>query len=291
MIQLGQDIIGGLGFGAIYALAALGLVVVFRTSQIVNFAFGALGTAVAMILWTALSMTHLPPAVCWLIAVAAALAIGAVADAALLRRIGHATPLIQITLTLGLLVAIEGLVGVVWGYPPKAIPPVISGTSLALGPYYIGPNQIAIIVLTLALAAALHFMLERTRLGLAMRAIAQDRETAMLMGVPVRGIVTLSWAWGVLLSGLAAILVAPAVSLSPTMMDQIALFAFAAAVLGGFGSLAGAIAGGFIVGIAGSLIAAYVSTNFQLTFIFLLIVAVLYARPQGLFGAEVKTRQ
>jgi branched-chain amino acid transport system permease protein len=289
--QFGQDIIGGLGFGAIYALAALSLVVIFRTSQIVNFAFGALGTAVAMVLWTALAAAHLPLAAAWLAAIAAALAIGAAADAVLLRRIAQAPPLIQITLTLGLFIAIEGLVGVIWGYPPKAIPPIVSGAPLAIGPYYLGPDQIAIIVLTLILAAALHVVLERTRLGLAMRAIAQDRETAMLMGVPVRGIVTQSWAWGVLLSGLAAILAAPAVSLSPTMMDQIALFAFAAAVLGGFGSLTGAIAGGFIVGVAGNLIAAYVSTNFQLTFIFLLIVAVLYVRPQGLFGTEVKARQ
>jgi branched-chain amino acid transport system permease protein len=291
MAQFGQNIIGGLGFGAIYALAALGLVVIFRTSQIVNFAFGALGTAVAMVLWTALAAAQLPLAAAWLVAIAAALALGALADAALLRRIARATPLIQITLTLGLLVAIEGLVGVIWGYPPKSIPPIVAGAPLAIGPYYLGPDQIAIIALTLVLAGALHLVLERTRIGLAMRAIAQDRETAMLMGVPVRGIVTQSWAWGVLLSGLAAILVAPAVSLSPTMMDQISLFAFAAAVLGGFGSLAGAIAGGFIVGIAGNLIAAYVSTNFQLTFIFLLIIVVLYVRPQGLFGAEVRARQ
>jgi branched-chain amino acid transport system permease protein len=289
--QFGQNVIGGLQFGAIYALAALGLVVIFRTSQIVNFAFGALGTAVAMVLWTALAAAHLPLAAAWLVAVAAALAFGAAADAALLRRIARATPLIQIALTLGLLIAIEGFVGVLWGYPPKTIPPIVAGAPLAIGPYYLGPDQIAIIVLTLVLAEALHLVLERTRLGLAMRAIAQDRETAMLMGVPVRGVVTQAWAWGVLLSGLAAILVAPAVSLSPTMMDQISLFAFAAAVLGGFGSLAGAVVGGFIVGIAGNLIAAYVSTNFQLTFIFLLIVAVLYVRPQGLFGAEVEARQ
>jgi branched-chain amino acid transport system permease protein len=291
MVQFIQDVIGGLGFGAIYALAALSLVVIFKTSQVVNFAFGAMGTAVAMVLWTVLATSHVPLVAAWLAAMAAALAIGALMDVGLLRRIEQATTLIQITLTLGLFIGIDGLVGVIWGYTPKSIPSIVSGAPIAIGPYYLGPDQLAIIGLTVALAIALHLVLERTRLGLAMRAIAQDREAAMLMGVPMRGIVTLSWAWGVLLSGLAAILVAPAVSLSPTMMDQIALFAFAAAVLGGFGSLAGGIAGGFVVGIAGNLISAYLSTNFQTTFIFLLIVLVLYVRPQGMFGSEARSRQ
>ncbi len=291
MVQFGQDVIGGLGFGAIYALAALGLVIIFKTSRLVNFAFGSMGTAVAMILWTLLSAVRLPLVAAWLLALVGAAVVGALTDEALLRRIEQAPSLIQITITLGLFIGIEGLVGVLWGYTPKPLPELTSGGSLRVGPYFLTPDQLLIVALTLVLAAALHFVLERTRLGLAMRAIAQDRDTAMLMGVPTRRTVALSWAWGVLLSGLAAILVAPAVSLSPTMMDQIAVFAFAAAVLGGFGSLAGAIVGGFIVGIVGNLISAYLSTNFQLTFIFLLIVAVLYVRPHGIFGSAAQSRQ
>jgi branched-chain amino acid transport system permease protein len=103
-----------------------------------------------------------------------------------------------------------------------------------------------------------------------MRAVAQDRDVALLMGIPVFRLVTASWAVGVLIAGLAAILVAPTVSLSPTMMDEIAVFAFAAAVLGGFGSLAGAIVGGFVIGVLNSLISAYLSTNYQLSLVFLL---------------------
>jgi branched-chain amino acid transport system permease protein len=291
MVQFGQDIIGGLGFGAIYALAALGLVVIFKTSRVVNFAFGSMGTVAAMLLWTLLLAAGLPPAGAWLLALAGAALIGALADVALLRRIERTTPLIQITLTLGLFIGIEGLAGVLWGYTPKSLPQLGAAGPLRLGPYYLTPDQLIIVALTAVLAAALYVVLERTRLGLAMRAIAQDRDAAMLMGVPTRGIVTQSWAWGVLLSGLAAILVAPSVGLSPTMMDQIAVFAFAAAVLGGFGSLAGAMVGGFLVGVVGNLISAYVSTNFQLTFIFLLIVAVLYVRPQGIFGSATEARQ
>jgi branched-chain amino acid transport system permease protein len=291
MVQFGQDLIGGLAFGAIYAIAALSLVVVLKTSGVVNFAFGAMGTAAAMFLWTFLTVLHLPVVAAWLLAVAGALALGAMTDVTLLRRVEEAATLTQITLTLGLFIGMGGVIGVIWGYTPKAIPKVVGGASLRVGPYFLTPDQLFVIALSLALAFALHLVLERTRLGLAMRAIAQDRETAMLMGVPVRGVVTRSWAWGAVLSGLAASLVAPAVSLSPTMMDEIGVYAFAAAVLGGFGSLAGAIAGGFAVGVISSLVGAYLSNNFQLTFIFLLIVAVLYVRPQGFFGSRATSRR
>jgi branched-chain amino acid transport system permease protein len=291
MVQFVQDVIGGLGFGAVYALAALGLVVIFKTSRVVNFAFGSMGTATAMLLWTLLSAAGLPPAAAWLLALTGAALIGALADVSLLRRIERTNPLIQITLTLGLFIGIEGLTGVLWGYTPKTLPQLGASGPLRIGPYFLTPDQLLIIGLTVVLAVALYVVLERTRLGLAMRGIAQDRDAAMLMGVPMRAIVTQSWAWGVLLSGLAAILVTPSVGLSPTMMDQIAVFAFAAAVLGGVGSLAGAVVGGFVVGVVGNLISAYVSTNFQLTFIFLLIVAVLYVRPQGIFGVSTEGRR
>jgi branched-chain amino acid transport system permease protein len=111
------------------------------------------------------------------------------------------------------------------------------------------------------------------------------------MGIRVRRYITASWAVGVLVTGVAANLVAPTVSLSPTMMDNIAVFAFAAAVLGGFGSLAGAIVGGFAIGVVSDLIAGYLSSDLQLSLVFLLIVVILYVRPQGLFGVAAHSRQ
>src|SRR5918911_583633 len=266
MVEFGQFVIGGLGFGAIYALAALGLVLIFKTTGVVNFASGAMATVVTFVLWTALNAAGLPLIAAWLCAMAAALVIGALTEALFMRRVEGMPVLIQIVVTLGLLLLIEGLAGVIWHYDLKSVPKVANG-------------------------APLYVVFERTRLGLAMRAVAQDREVALLMGIPVFRLVTASWAVGVLVAGLAAILVAPTVSLSPTLMDDIAVFAFAAAVLGGFGSLAGAIVGGFIIGVVNSLIGAYLSTNYQLSLVFLLIFVVLYVRPQGLFGVEATTRQ
>jgi branched-chain amino acid transport system permease protein len=289
--EFGQLVLGGLGFGGIYALAALGLVLIFKTSGVVNFAFGAMATVVTLLLWTLFSPLGLPLVVAWVLALCAALLLGGVSEVLFLRRIENAAPLIQIALTLGLLLVIEGLAGVLWGFSPKEVPRVVHRSSLVLGPYLIDLNDIVIIAVTLLLGAAFYFLFERTRIGLAMRAIAQDRDTAELMGIRVRRYITASWAVGVLVTGVAANLVAPTVSLSPTMMDNIAVFAFAAAVLGGFGSLAGAIVGGFAIGVVSDLIAGYLSSDLQLSLVFLLIVVILYVRPQGLFGVAAHSRQ
>jgi branched-chain amino acid transport system permease protein len=286
-----QFVVGGLGFGGIYALAALGLVLIFKTSGVINFAFGAMATVVTLILWSLLRRAGLPFGAAWALAMVIALAIGAVTEATLLRRVERSPVLVQIVLTLGLLILIEGLAGALWGYGPKSIPQVFNGSAVNVASFLITPNDLFIIGITVALGVVLFVVFEHTRTGLAMRAIAADREAASLMGVRTRRYVTASWALGVALSGMAAVLVAPTLGLEPAMMDQVAVFAFAAAILGGFGSLAGAIVGGFLIGVASNLIAAYVSTNLQLTLIFAVIVALLYVRPEGLFGVQATSRQ
>ncbi|MGI8505850.1 MAG: branched-chain amino acid ABC transporter permease [Solirubrobacteraceae bacterium] len=285
-----QYVVGGLGFGGIYALAALGLVLINKTSGVVNFAFGAMATVITLILWSLLVHAGLPFALAWVGAMVFAGMLGGLTELVLLRRIERSPLLVQIVLTLGLLILIEGLAGTIWGYAPKAIPQVLNGNAVSLGSFLITPNDLFIVGLTVAIGIALYAIFERTRSGLAMRAIAADREIASLMGVRTRRYITASWAAGVALSGVSAILVAPTVGLEPTMMDNVAVFAFAAAILGGFSSLPGAVVGGFLIGIVSNLIAAYVSTNLQQTLIFGVIVVLLYVRPQGLFGAEATSR-
>jgi branched-chain amino acid transport system permease protein len=121
--------------------------------------------------------------------------------------------------------------------------------------------------------------------------VASDRDTASLMGIQTQRYISLSWAVGVLVAGVSAILIAPAISLTPTFMENVAVFAFAAAVLGGFGSLLGAVVGGLVIGIMSNLVSGYFSNNLQLTFVFILILIVLYIRPNGLFGRPVVSRQ
>ncbi len=291
MQTFAQYLLGSVGFGGIYALAALGLVLIFKTSGVVNFAFGALASLSTMILWAGIHRLHVSVGIAWVIAVVAALIIGGLCEVLLLERLRRAPITIQIVLTLGLLLLIEGISGLVWGYTPKGIPLVIGGKSIGGNGFFIARDDIFIVALTLVVALVMTVVFQRSRIGLGMRAVAADRETAALMGVPVRRYVLASWSIGVMITSLSAFLVAPKVSLSPTMMEDIAVFAFAAAVLGGFGSLVGAVVGGFVVGIAANLIAGYLSTNYQLTLVFVLIVVVLYLRPNGLFGRAAVARQ
>lgn len=287
-----QLVVSALGFGGVYALAALGLTIIFKTTNVVNFAFGAMATVVAMLIWTAHAGLGLPTALAWALGILGGGALGAAADLGLMRRVEGSAPLVSIVMTVGLLLSVEGLTGVIWGYGPKPIPSVISGPSIAVDSVSVDRNDLFITGLTLVLALALYLFYERTRLGLAVRAVAEDSEVASLMGISRTWILALSWAVGVAITGVAATLAAPSLGgLVPTLMDNTAIFAFAAAVLGGLGSLVGAVVGGFAVGILSDLIGGYASTNLQLTLVFALIVVVLYLRPQGLFGRAAQVRQ
>ncbi|HUY49489.1 MAG TPA: branched-chain amino acid ABC transporter permease [Streptosporangiaceae bacterium] len=286
-----QLVVSALGFGGIYALAALGLTIIFKTSNVVNFAYGAMATVVAMLVWTAQTGLGLPAALAWVLAIIGGGALGAASEIGFMRRVQESAPLVSIVMTLGMLLIVEGLTGVIWGYGPKAIPGIITGPSIAIGPVSVDRGGLLIVGLTAAIGLGLYFFYERTRPGLAVRAVAEDAEVASLMGISRRWVLTLSWAAGVAVTGAAATLAAPSVGLTPTLMDNIAVFAFAAAVLGGLGSLIGAVVGGFAVGILADLIAGYASANLQLTLVFALIVVVLYLRPQGLFGRAAQVRQ
>lgn len=286
-----QLIISGLGFGAIYALGAISLTLIYNTSNVVNFAAASLATSVAMLFWVFFVQLNLGLLVSWVLALIAAMVIGVVVDGVFMRRVSRAPVLIQIVLTLGLLLAIEGLVGVLFGFNPKTVPHVVHGNPIALGSVYLDQNNAFILGLTLVLALGLYYVYKKTRFGLALKAIASDRDTAALMGIRTSRYISLSWALGVLVVGVSAILAAPAVSLSPSFMESVAVFSFTAAVFGGFGSLLGALVGGLVVGIGSNLVSGYFSNNLQLTFVFLLIVIVLYVRPQGLFGEKVVSRQ
>lgn len=291
MAALWQYVLGSVGFGSIYALAALGLVFIFKTSGVVNFAFGAMGSAVALVLWALLAKLHVPLVPAWLIALVVAMAAGALIDVGIMQRIERSPLLIQVVLTLGLLLFIEGFAGVLFGYDQKTIPPVVNGGPITIFGASITPNTLFIFGFTIALGVIAYFTFERTRAGLAARAVAHNREVAALMGVNTRRVVSVAWAVGVLMSGIAAILVTPSLGLTPNLMDNVAVYAFAAAVLGGFGSIPGAVVGGLLIGIVSNLVAGYLSTNLQLTLVFLLIVVLLYARPQGLFGSRSAVRQ
>lgn len=281
-----QIALAGLAQGALYALVALGLVVIANTSGVLNFAHGAMGMAVTYVAWTLLTRAEVPFWVALALAAAAAFAIGAAAQIGLLGRLRGASDMTQIVLTLGLAMLLEGLVGLGFGYNPRPMALPAGLTPLLIGPVVLRPQDVVNLAFLAVLAAALALLFTRTSIGLTMRSITQNSFAARLMGVPVERVLSLAWGFGVLLGGVAAVLAAPTTSVTPDMMNTILIYGFVGAIMGGFGSLVGACVGGLLLGVINNFIVAFVSPELSMSFVFALLLAVLYIRPDGLFGRK-----
>ncbi len=279
-----QIVVAGLAQGSLYALAALGLVVIYNASYVVNFAQGAMGMAATYIAWAMLNNLQVPYAVAFVGALAFAFVLGVVVQTLLLHRLIEASALTQVVVTLGLFMFLEGIVGLVFGYNPRSLVPVLTMAPLVLGTIVVRPQDMLALGLLIVLGLALATLFNRTKLGTAMRAITQNAYAARLMGIPVGGVLSLAWGIGVLLGAVAALLAAPVTSVTPNMMDTIIVYGFVAAILGGFGSLVGAVVGGLLLGVINNLIDAYLAPELSLTIVFALLLALLYVKPDGLFG-------
>ncbi|MCF8566476.1 branched-chain amino acid ABC transporter permease [Alicyclobacillus tolerans] len=277
-------IVGGISVGCLYALAALGLVLIFRTSNVVNFAQGEMAMFSAFLAFTVLEHWHLSYWLAALTALVFAFFLGLFVERVFMRRVQKANILSQIILTLSLYLVFRGVAGIIWGFTPTSFPTALSTTPIHIGQAVVTPNNIFIYAVTAVLLAVFYALIHYTKLGLAMRAVSQNMATSQLMGVRVRSVIASTWGIATVLGAIAGILIAPQTLLSPTMMSEVAVKAFAAAVLGGFTSLPGAVIGGLIIGVSENLFGAYVSQAFQTSFVFLLIIVVLYTRPNGLFG-------
>jgi branched-chain amino acid transport system permease protein len=281
---LPQIVVSGLAQGSLYALAALGIVVIFNASQVVNFAHGAMAALAAYLTWLLLTHAHLPYPLAAAAAVAAAFAFGYAVDAVLLRRVVDASPLTQIVVTLGLLMFITGAIGVAFGYDPRSLPELVNFPSVQAGPVLLLASDAFALLVLVVLVALLLALFRRTKVGLAMRALTQDFFAARLVGIPVARILALAWGIGIALAGVAGILAVPSTTLTPAMMDTLVIYGFVAAVVGGFGTIWGAVIGGLLLGIIDNLIKTYLAPELSLSVIFALLLIVLYVRPNGIFG-------
>jgi branched-chain amino acid transport system permease protein len=290
VIQLGQYVVGGLATGSLYALVALGIVLLYRSSRVLNFAHGDLAT-----LATFVAFALMGRAVPWAAAVAAGLLAAAALGAAffffVLRPAREASLLGKIVLTLGLALVLSGVMLIAWGAETQVFPFPLSDTRVyRLGGVVVSEMSVGTIGAGLVLVSLMYGLVQRTTLGLAMRAVAQDTAAAQALGIPARRIHALTWGLASALGGAAGVLLAPVVYLDPYMMLDPFLKGFAAAVLGGIDSLPGAVVGGFILGIAESVFAGYVSFKFKTTLAFAIIILVLMVRPEGLLGREYRRR-
>jgi len=285
---LPQLIASGLAAGSLYALMALGFVLIFKTTDVVNFAHGDMAMLSAFTAHMALTSWGWPYAASLVLAVALGFGLGALADV-LLRpaRLRGAPILTLLIATLGISFMFNALGGRFFGYQSVRMPDAITGAPLDLFGVIVTRHNLLIFIVAGVLALSLFVGLKYTRLGTAMRAMAQNSQAAQLMGVSVRNVSMLSWGIGASLGAVAGVLISSIVFLNLNSMVLVLIKGFAGAVLGGFTSLPGAFVGGLLVGVFENLIGVYISSKLQTTFVFLLIVVVLAIRPRGLFGARV----
>jgi branched-chain amino acid transport system permease protein len=283
--------LAGLVQGMIFAAFALALVLIWRSTRVVNFAQGAMAAATAFV---ALALIHSGQSY-WLalvVALVAGFVLGAVVERLIIRRVEGGPELNAVIVTLGLFVAIEAVIAIFAGNSVQAFPAPFSlrglsfgGTTVALAPndlYVVG----AVLVTMLLLIALFRF----TRVGLAMRASAYGQEVARLLGVRVGRMLTLGWGLAAVVGSLAGLLIAGGGIVSPSFMDAIVVYGFVAAVLGGLDSPVGAVVGGLLLGLLLAYVSQYVDKNLTDIAALVVLVVVLLVRPGGLFSGTTARR-
>ena len=291
MALLAQYVAGGLAVGSLYSLVALGIVLLYRTSRVLNFAHGELATFGTFVVFTLLTSAHWPFAIAALGGLAAAAGVGAAFFFLVIRPAKESTLLGKIVITLGLALVLQGMAARLWGTDPKTLPFPLSDVKVyRMGEVVISQISVGSFAVGLALMAGLYVLVQHSRIGLAMRAVSQNAVASQVLGIPVRQILVLTWGLASSLGAAAGILLAPVTLLDPYMMLDPFLKGFAAAVLGGIDSMPGAALGGVLLGVAEAVFAGYVSVKFKTTLAFLIIIAVLVLRPEGLLGREYRRR-
>jgi branched-chain amino acid transport system permease protein len=287
-----QYCVSGLSIGSLYALVALGVVLIYRSTRILNFAHGDMATAGTFF---ALMIYEWYPS--FGLSFSLALLFGALLAMAFYFGIlipaqrRDANLLGQTILTVGLGLIFQGLISYFWGTEPKSFPFPLSDIKVyRVGKIIISQLALGAMIVGLLGSLALYLLVQKTRLGLAMRATSENLPAAQTLGIPTRRVLSLSWGLASLLGVLAGIFLAPALLLDPFFMLEPFLKGFAAAVLGGLNSLPGAIVGGLILGLAESLAGGYLTIAFKNTLAFLIIIIILLIRPEGLLGTEFKER-
>ncbi|MGH7707570.1 MAG: branched-chain amino acid ABC transporter permease [Vulcanimicrobiaceae bacterium] len=286
MHDLVQQIVSGLATGSIFASMALALVLIYRSMNVINFAQGEMAMFTTYIAWQ-LTERGTPIWAAFAIALVAAF-VGAVAlERFVIRPVERAPQLTVVIVTLGLLIAFNGLAGWIWGYVIKPFPTPFPTTPIHVGGASFSSQDLGIIGVSLASLGLITLFFAKTRLGLAMRAAALYPDASRVLGIRVGWMLALGWGLAAVMGTISGIMVAPVVFLDPNMMQGILVYAFAAAVLGGIESPLGAVVGGLSLGVILNLLGAYVGfigTDLRLPVAFAIIVVVLLFRPAGLFG-------
>jgi len=288
MHQLLQQIFSGLAAGAVYASLALALVMIYRATDLVNFAQGEMAMFSTYIAWMLVNV-GMPFWAAFSLTLVASFVGGMIIERIVIRPVENAPILAAVVVTIGLLLIFNALAGWLFTYTLQEFPSPFPDRTLfgAL----MTTRDLGVIGVTLAMLVALFVFFRFTATGLAMRAAAQNPESARLCGIPVGRMLAIGWGLAAAIGAVAGIMVAPVLFLDPNMMGGVLLYAFTGALLGGITSPIGAVVGGLIVGVTENLVGAYlIASQLKLTVALALIVLVLVFRPNGLFGVAIVRR-
>jgi len=288
MHELLQQIFSGLAAGAVYASLALALVMIYRATDLVNFAQGEMAMFSTYIAWMLVN-AGVPFWAAFALTLAVSFLGGMTIERIVIRPVENAPVLAAVVVTIGLLLIFNALAGWLFTYTLQEFPSPFPDRTLfgAL----MTTRDLGVIGVTLAMLLLLFLFFRFTATGLAMRAAAQNPESARLCGIPVGRMLAIGWGLAAAIGAVAGIMVAPVLFLDPNMMGGVLLYAFTGALLGGITSPVGAVVGGLIVGVTENLVGAYlIASQLKLTVALALIVLVLVFRPNGLFGAAIVRR-
>jgi branched-chain amino acid transport system permease protein len=281
---LTSQVVSGLATGCVYALIALGFVLIFKATDVVNFAQGEFVMASGFMSYTLLIGFGLPYGVVLLLTIVLSGFMGVVLERVVVRPIMDAPIFSIVIATIGASIVLRSSAGIVYGYDVLPLPTIFSKDPVRLGIVQFTPMDVGVIVSSLVIMVALYFFFRLTKTGTAMRATAQSQTAARLMGVSVSRIFSLTWAISAAIGGVAGVLIAPIIYLDPNL-GFIGVKAFAGAILGGFGSIPGAIVGGMLLGIIENLSGYFFNAGIKQVSTYILLILVLVIRPAGFFGA------
>lgn len=286
-----SQFINGLQSGSVYALIALGYSMVYGIIMLLNFAHGDIIMVGAYLIWIVVSRLGMPPVVGILAAVAGCTLLGVVIERVAYKPLRSSPRLSLLITAIGVSFFLQNTAQLVMGAGSKTMPPIISGPNLKMGDITMSFVAMVTIAVSLISMALLTLLVQKTKMGKAMRAVSEDMGTAQLMGISVNKTISFTFAIGSALAGIGAVLYSCAYpQASPTMGSMLGLKAFVAAVLGGIGSIPGAMIGGFAIGILEAFVSAVGLSVWKDGVVFAILILVLLIKPTGIMGREIKEK-
>ena len=291
MISLLSYLCNGISLGSVYAIIALGYTMVYGIAKMLNFAHGDIIMVGAYAVITAVFTMGLPPFIAILISIALCALLGIVIEFLAYRPLRQAQPLAVLITAIGVSYLLQNLALLIYGSEQKAFPTIVALPTVHIGGVYIDGITLATLVVTAVIMVALSLFINKTRMGKAMRAVSEDKEAAELMGISVNRTITVTFAIGSALAGVAAIFYGAAYTyIRPTTGAMPGIKAFTAAVFGGIGSIPGAMLGGILLGVIEQLSKTYISTLWADAIVFGVLVVVLVVKPTGLLGKKISEK-